>query len=383
VLHAVTGVSLALAGYCLVVIWTGDQRLDLIIAAIALSLAAAACGYALVAEVLPLAAARPRRPGPLVAGAGIFGVHVVVISDEEPEEYDPRAVTIELARYAGGDVDLPPLVGRHFIYASERARYHQAGGSPARATVRAVAAALEDRLRSEDLSPEVSVSAAFCSEGPTLAVEVSRIVALGGRRILVAPLGVAWSHAFTEAVESVPNGALIASGAVIETTEPLWASSHLSAMLARRVLAAVGDDRSQVGVILVSEGDSREHAASDGAYRDQLTFFIQRVRAELIESGIPADMIRRAALWLGEPDVGDAARHLAAVGARAMVLVPVASPSESIVTLIDVPYLAERAQADTGAVVTVVKPWGEDPAVIEALRDCVVTALGATGASEV
>jgi protoheme ferro-lyase len=239
-----------------------------------------------------------------------------------------------------------------------------------------VAEALEDRLRSEIPSPHVNVSAAFCSEGPTLASEVSRIVALGGRRILIAPLGVAWPLAFTEAVESVPGSALGASGVVIETLEPLWASSHLSAMLARRVLSAVGDDRLQTGVILVSEGDSREHSASDSAYREQLTFFIQRVRAELIESGIAAGMIRRAALWLGEPDVGDAARHLAAVGARTMVLVPVASPAESIATLVDVPYLAERAQADTGAVVTVAKPWGADPEVIESLRDAVVAALG-------
>jgi sirohydrochlorin ferrochelatase len=124
-------------------------------------------------------------------------------------------------------------------------------------------------------------------------------------------------------------------------------------------------------VVLLSEGDSWEHARSQETYREQLVFFAQRVRAELVEAGVPASRIRRASLWLGEPDVTEAARHLAAVGARRIVLVPASFACETIATRTDLPYAAERAEADTGTIVTVVRPWGNDPAVVEALREAV------------
>jgi sirohydrochlorin ferrochelatase len=127
-------------------------------------------------------------------------------------------------------------------------------------------------------------------------------------------------------------------------------------------------------VILLSEGDSWEHARSQEAYREQVVFFTQRVRGELVDAGIPASRIRRASLWLGEPDVTEAARHLAAVGARRIVLVPATFACETIATQTDLPYAAARAQADTGIEVTTVSAWGDDPAVVEALRDVVVVA---------
>jgi hypothetical protein len=203
---------------------------------------------------------------------------------------------------------------------------------------------------------------------------VSGIVAAGGRHIVVVALSVAWSRAFTEAFDDLPIGMLSAAGVSVERAQPLWPSSHLSSMLAERTLAVLGEDRIGAGVILLSEGDSWEHARSQESYREQLVFFAQRVRAELVEAGVPASRIRRASLWLGEPDVTEAARHLAAVGARRIVLVPASFACKTIATETDLPYAAERAQADTGAVVTTVDPWGNDPAVVKALRDVVTAA---------
>ncbi len=367
--------SLVVAVLAVDAIWEAARRVDSLIAAIAICLGAAAGGYALGAASLSLRAGRPRsRRTSLVIGPATTDTHVVLLADEEPEAYDPRAVRAVLDRYEDGEIELPPEVARPLIYASERSRYAVSGGSPARGTVMAVAAALEARLVAEGSADHVS--AAFCLGGPTLEDAVADIVSHGGRRIVVAPLAPAWSRAFGEAVDALPASDLGAAGVSVVRADPLWASTHLSRMLAQRVVSRLDAGGSDGGVVLVSEGDPWEHARSEGAYREQLTFFIQRVRAELVDAGIPPGRIRRGWLWGEDPDLAEATRHLVAVGAREVAFVPVTFPVETIATLTDIRYVAERSAGDTGARVSVVEPWGNDPAVVEALRDSVVAALG-------
>jgi protoheme ferro-lyase len=366
-------IAVTAAGVACSAIWAAAERLDLVIAAVALSVGTGAGGYALGAATLDVSTRHRRRPVQLVIAAATAGEHVVLLSDEEPETYDPGAVAEGLARYVGSDIDLPPDTARPLIYASERSRYNLTGGSPARATVRAVAASLEERLRADGHDAEVAV--AFCVGTPSLAETTAEIVGRGGRTIVVAPLSAAWSQAFTEALDSLPRPALAAAGVSIETSAPVWASPHVSVMIAQRVVALLGGDRSSDGVVLFSEGDPWEHTVSCAEYREQLTFLIQRVRAELIHAGVAADRIRRAWLWLEAPDVAEAVRHLTAIGARNVVLVPVTFPTETMTTLTDVRYSADRAAADTGATVSVVSPWGNDPAVVEALFESVTEVL--------
>lgn len=355
-------------------VWNGAHRPDTFIAVIAISAGAFVGGYALGASLVGSLPAGHRRPlVTLNPGAETAGISVVLLSDEEPEQYDPAAVTAGLARYEGGDIDLPPEAARPLVYASERSRYHVTGGSPARGAVRAVAASLETALQAGH--PGAQVTAAFCMGEPSLTGAVSAIVASGGRRIVVAPMAPAWSPAFSQAMHDVPVPALTAAGISLETARPLWSSPHMSAMIAQRAVSSLGGDRSTDGVVLLSEGDPWEHARDQEDYREQLTFLIQRVRAELVHAGVSPNRIKRAWLWLEEPDVAEAIRHLVAVGARNIALVPVTFPTETISTLTDVRYAAERAVADTGAAVTVIAPWGNDPAVVEALKESVEAAL--------
>ena len=354
-------------------VWNAGNRPDTLIAVVAISCGAAAGGFALGAAMLGTMSRRPAGPVVFAPGPAVSGLHVVLVSDEEPERYDPAAVTAGLARYEDGDIDLPPEIARPLIYASERSRYHLTGGSPARGAVRAVAASLGSVLRSSGVAEDVSVG--FCVGGPYLANVVAGIVAAGGRRIVVAPLAPAWSPAFSEAMDAIPVPALAAQGVRIEVARPLWSSPQISAMVAQRVVSSLGGDRSTDGVVLLSEGDPWEHTRANEEYREQLTFLIQRVRAELVHAGVASDRIKRAWLWLDEPDVAEAIRHLAAVGARNIALVPVTFPTETISTLTDVRFAAERAIADTGASVTVIAPWGNDPAVVAALTDTIEAAL--------
>jgi protoheme ferro-lyase len=360
-------------------IWAATGRLDALAGAVAISIGACGGGYALGAALLNTRFGSRERPIVLRPGPARPGTHVVLLSDEEPEAYDPLLVRTGLARYLDSDITLPPEVARPLIYASERSRYHRTGGSPARGVVRALAISLEARVRTDGTARDVSP--AFCVGSPSLHEIVARIVADGGRRIIVAPLAAAWSRAFTQAIDAVPLPDLAALGVTIESARPLWASTDLSGMLARRVMAALGDDRSADGVVLVSEGDPWEHAKAHAEYREQLTFLIQRVRAELVAGGVAPDRIRRAWLWLESPDVPEAVRHLAAVGAHNIVLVPVTFPAQTISTVVDLNYAAEGATADTGAAVTVLAPWGDDPAVVSALARAIADVVGPPAAS--
>lgn len=354
-------------------VWNQAHRPDTVIAVAAISMGTFVGGYALGASLIGSLSGRTQAPLMLVPGPEIGGVHVVLLADEEPESYDPAAVTAGLARYEDGDIDLPPDVARPLVYASERSRYHVAGGSPGRGVVRAVAASLETALHVRDVASDVT--AAFCMGEPSLATAVSDIVSRGGRHIIVAPLAPAWSPAFSEAVHTVPLPSLAGAGVSLETARPLWSSPHMSAMIAQRAVSSLGGDRSTDGVVLLSEGDPWEHTKNHEEYREQMTFLIQRVRAELVQAGVSSNRIKRAWLWLEEPDVAEAIRHLVAVGARNIALVPVTFPTETISTLTDVRYAAERAITDTGAAVTVIAPWGNDPAVVQALKDSVEAAL--------
>jgi protoheme ferro-lyase len=350
-----------------------SERADAIIAAVAISLGGCAGGFALGAASVTALTSRRKRTVQLEFGPERGGTDVVLLSDEEPGEYDPAAVTAALARYDDGEIDLPPEVARPLVYASERARYRSVGGSPARGTVLAMADRLAKVLGADGTTDRVS--AAFTVGSPSLDEVVARVVSEGGRRVVVVPLAAAWSPAFAASFEGLPRQALTAHGVRLETAEPLWSSPHLSAMVAQRALASLGGDRSTDGVVLLSEGDPWEHARAHETYREQLTFFVQRVRADMIAAGVAADRIRRAYLWLEEPDIAEAVRHLTAIGARTIVLVPATFPAETVATLVDIRYAAERAAADTGVAVTMIAPWGDDPAVAEALRDSVVAAM--------
>jgi protoheme ferro-lyase len=364
--------SFAAVASCVAVLST-TSRIDKLIAVVAISIGAMAGGYALAAAMLASHPKRGTAPMALVVGPSTPGTYVLLLSDEEPEEYDPAAVAIGLERYEDGDTELPPEIARPLIYASERARFHRTGGSPARGAVRAVAASLESRLAAGDLA--VSVTAAFCVGPHTLDCAVAEVVAAGGRHIVVAPLAAAWSKAFTDSVERLPASALESAGVCVEKAEPLWSSPRLSAMVASRALSLSDEDHADDGFVLLSEGDPWEQARGHETYREQLTFMIQRVRAELIRAGTAPDRIRRAWLWLEEPDVAEAVRHLVALGARNVVLVPATFPTETVATLTDVPYAAERAAAETGAQVSVVAPWGDDPAVVDSLVESVTAAI--------
>jgi protoheme ferro-lyase len=365
--------AIAVVASCATV-WHAAARVDALIAAAFIALGSCAGGYAL-ASSLVATFTRPRAirsPIPRT-GATDDRLHVVLLADAEPETYGPGAVTVDLERFEAAEVPLPPDIARPLVYASERSRYHVAAGSPARAAARDTADALAERLIADGVDADVRV--AFCDGDSTLAEVVAELAADGAHRIVIAGLTVAWSRSFETAVAEAADLGASAAGLHLEVTDPLWASPHIAAMVARRALSALDPDPSANGIVLVSAGQPWEWGRDDPAAAEQTTYFAQRVRAELIEAGLTADRVRHAWLEWEDPDVSETVRHLAAVGARRIALVPATFPLESIATVVDLHAAAERAAVETDSDTVVACAWGNDPSVIESLVEAIRAAM--------
>jgi sirohydrochlorin ferrochelatase len=362
-------VLLALA---VAVVWKQSGRADSVVASLFITLGALAGGYALASALLP-SVTRHRSPHPaLAAVADGDAIGVVLLADAAGDEYRTGDVTRDLEAYERAEVPLPPFAARPFVYGSERARYRASDGNPARNAVREIATALSARMAGDQIA--VPVEVAFCSGGPSAAEAVVRLAARSGGRIVIAHLAIARTHPFDAAAAEVhaldPTGSRLS----IEYTEPLWASHAIAVRAAQGAVDAFGDTGIADGVVLVSRGNPWQFDRLFPAAMEQTTFLAQRIRAELIETGLPAERVRQAWLEWEEPDVSEAVRHLAALGSNHVALLPVDLLYRELATTVDLPMAVERAMAESVVRVAVVRPLGDDPAVIAALRHSVIEA---------
>lgn len=346
-------------------VWRQAPRPEIAVTVGLVGVGACVGGYAFAAALLPATSRHRIAPPVLVVAPDDGVVHTILLADVEYPEYRPDDVTRVLDLYERSDVPLPPYVTRPLIYAAEQARYRRAGGSPARGSVRTLASALAARPEDEAAT---RVDVAFCNGGPGLAEVIAQVAARGGRRVVVAELTIACTRAFDRAVGDAHALDLSRAGIEVALTEPLWASRGVAAAVARRALKAFGDYGLEDGVVLVSEGNPWQWDRQYPAAAEQSTFFAQRVRAELIDAGLPAERIRQAWLDWEQPDVPEAVRHLAALGAAQIALVPIDFLVDTLASTIDLRSAAEQASIETGIRVEIVAPLGDDPALVSALR---------------
>lgn len=376
---AITVAGAALATLATIgLVWAiqaGSGRLDAAIAASFLALGAGGGGFALTASLVAPLTRWPRTTA-LAVGPGAAGstVHVVLLADCEPERYDPRAVTDALEELDAADAPMPPEIARPLIYAAERSRYRRHGGSPSRAAVRSIAARVSETL--EAAGHTATVTPAFCTGEERMAEVAGRLASAGVQRVAIVPLSAAWTRRLEDAVAPVRAREATTAGLRSEIAEPLSTSDAITDALAERVLEAMTPDVGEAGVCLVSEGLPEELAALSRAENEQTTFFVQRVRAALIDRGFTGDLVRQGWLEWQEPDVSEAARHLGAMGAHAIALVPVTYPVETLDTLVELRFVAEHTADETGAPTKALAAWGDDPAVITELADRAIAAIG-------
>jgi protoheme ferro-lyase len=292
---------------------------------------------------------------------------VIVTACAQPESYSPLAVAAHLAEFEATDVPLPSWSARPMLFAAERTRYRTVDGmSPARPTVRDIAADLGDRLRERGDDPVVTT--AWCHRSPTLESTVRRLADRGTRAFLVVRLTVADTLRTDRVRRAVDDVLTDRPNVRIAYTPPLWGERALAELIVTRVLAAVIDaPRETVGVCLVGHGQPESWSRTHPSWLEQETFFHQRIRADLEDAGIAGTNVRLAWLDWTEPSVTEVVRHLAAVGCRSIVVVPSAMPFDSLGTLLDLRAAVNYARVSDSADTIVLDAWGRDERVVDVL----------------
>lgn len=357
------------------VVWRLSARGDTSAAAVAIGIAAAIGGFALASSLWPdLLRRRHSAPTTLQPGQGDGALRVILLADAEPEHYSPAYLAAVMRDLEESDIAVPPDALKTLFYTQERARYRRVGGtSPARPIARAVA--VRTSILLFDRGFEGHASVALCAGSPSLADEIAAGARAGARRFVVALLAAADSRALDRAKRDAARLEPWRHDIDIAYTSPLWSASGVAEMLAQRTLRALDREPSDHdGVALVAEGQPWQWDRTHPATAEHATFLCQRVRAELIAAGLHEDKVRMAWLEWEDPGVTEVVRHLAALGCRRILVVPVTLPFDSVDSLLDLRASADQAAVDEGVTVTVLPAWGDDPAVAAALCDRVLEA---------
>lgn len=360
--------AFAMAGAGIVGVALRTARVDESVVAGFLAVGAFVGGFALGGATLTrLGAELPAATLPDIVphdDAGRTGV--VVLACAEPPVYQPAAVARMLELLQDAEVSLPPEFARVFVYASEKARYRLAGGSPARRTCEEVTARVDDILGADARFAPPSV--AWCDDEPTLDRSVADLVTQGVRDIVIAHLGVAEDTAAVRAKRRVDALRVQEHGVRLSYAPPLWSSGVLAERVATRVIDTAGEaPAADLGVALIGHGQPVEFDRINPVMTEHETLFHQRVRAELVERGVDGGRIRLGWLeWL-EPGVTEVVRHLAALGASKIIVVPSAMPADTLTTLLDIRDSVARSRVEGSADIVIMPAWGDDPVVAEVL----------------
>lgn len=362
--------SLSLGIWTVALVGVYYGRLDIVVASSLIAVFSSLLGYSLAAAGLPVVTAtRPVVDLRIPEDDAQCPPAVILSACIEPAKYSPRAVTSSLKEFEETGVPLPSVWARPMLYAAERSRYQAAGGqSPGRKAAVSLAEQLADRLADESVG-EIRIS--WCRLSPRVDEVVASLAKSGVTRMVLADLAATVSPMIEDSMRDLDAMNLHRFGILVRRTDSLWRSGAIADMIADRVLRTVRDDVGSAGVALVGSGQpavwSRAHPSSE----EQVTFFQQRLRMELVSRGFDESRIRLAWLQWSEPDVIETVRHLAALGAKKIVVVPTTMPVESLSTRVDLRHAVILARVPDDVDVTILEAWGDDPIVVEALAQSI------------
>ncbi len=339
--------------------------------AIAFLLGFAGGGYALTSTSL-LRGSQPPVPTPdALDGHASPAPCVVLCRCVEPETYSFTATARMLASLVEDGLIEPPTATLPLLFFAQKARYRFAGGSsPSLKDLKALSDGVRDALREFD----IRVDWATCSGPDRLASKVASALAQGHRRIIVVDLSVCAGLSYERAADEATRAAASNPQATIEFVPALQQDDAVLRMLAARIDAASPPDE-HAGVLLVAEGQPREHTESDPESSARELAFVSRLRMMLADSGRPEESIRTAWAEWGEPDITSELRHLAALGHERLIVVPATRPIESLATRADLPAAIRAARLDACVGVTIMPAWGADDAVTASIAGAIRNAL--------
>ena len=340
------------------------------VVALCLAAAALAGGYGLASVMLPQVA-RQEIPRPIPAPPS-HRTALLLLSEAEPEPYDPAATALELVELQEDDVLNLGIVTTPFLFTAQKARYRAVGGlSPARRQIREIAEAHERSL--EGLGFE-HFGVAWCSGRGSLLEQIEDLARAGYSRIVVQPLAVGEPLEMQRAKMLVDRGRPDEAGVAIAYAAPLHSADAIAALLARRIVLGV-DDPTTTGVALLAHGQPETREQLHPGFDADEASFVNRIKMLVAETGVPNQNIRLAWAEWRDPDVTSTVRHLAALGCTRILVCPACYAVDCIATLIDIPMAIRQARIDPLVSVVTLSTWRDESEVVAVLRDRTLDAL--------
>lgn len=334
-------------------------------------------GFLLAAALVPSFTRMPDRHR-LEAGSESPQPAVVIVAHGQPEHYTPFVTTQSFDRLGGSGVPLPPLSLRVFAYASDRSRYRAAGINPTRPVVRAITTRATDLLEHDGFIGEVRE--AWLEGFPQLCDAIDAARESGAQAVAVVLLDVSQSHEYDLALRGVGGPGCETEGLTLAYSPPLWSEDALARLVCDKVLAALpGGPRHTDGVAIVATGQPPAWDQTHPQATEQRTYFCQRVRRLLMDSGLEGANIRTAWMDWQDPDVTEVVRHLSAVGCERIVIVPATAVADTLDIAVDLPAAVAQAAVDKDLRVEVLHGWGDDPGVAEVVARAAMDALEELG----
>lgn len=337
-------------------------------------IAGVASGFAVAAAALPHLAGPEDRIEEDARDRQCAGrTAVVLVSYGEPERYAPRTVAARhrlLSESAGIDV---PVTALPFVFFAEKSRYRAVGGvAPGFPISRSLRAMVEERL-----APSVSETAlVWCHTPGNLADTVLSLYADGVDRLCVIPVGTPASGPLDLAMSILERRVRRMAGLTVVSASPIWADRDLPHRLASRVLTAADDTPvDSLGVVLAGQGMPPVWEKRYATAAEAENYLDQRVRMLLIDHGVQDRHVRVAWIEWQTPDVTEAVRHLAALGCTRIIVTCSTIALPTLDTALDLGHEIRMARVPEAVEVVTLGPWGDDPALADAIARAAADAL--------
>jgi len=288
---------------------------------------------------------------------------VVYVAHGEPDGYDPACLIERFGKMDEMDMDTVPLLSRPFYLSRVRRRCRKEGG-PDNQVHRRILERMEQEIREKGDRETVFYLAHLEGDPGPDEVLVQAINEEASKIVVVLALLTESDHA-QKAREIMDE---VRFPIEVTFTTPLWDSNELRGGYVDRAEQELGgDDRGEVGVLLVGPGKPEEWDQEFPEEREQERLFKEDVLDRLERAGYERGNMAMA--WMGDrsPGITEALRHLAERGVTRVLCFTMAIEADCLFSLRDLPDELSSADIPKGMRVVRIELWDDHPSVLRAL----------------
>ena len=298
---------------------------------------------------------------------------VIYFTHGEPPAYSAMPWIETFHELDADGVSFIPAPFRAFFLNNLRSEYLMIGGSYHNKEHQQMIKSLEDSMP-EQKAKGTRFYLAFLDSDPRPDAMAIQALNEGASKMVIAPVFLTISSHTKAGQEMIEALELERYGVDVSMAEPLWNSPSLKQMFVTRSnLHLGGTDKTKVGILLVGHGQPDDWDKIYASQTEQENLFREDVRQLLIQDGYEPEMIKLAWMEFKEPKIGGAVKELLSNGASKIFVFPASISASSIHSDIQIPLEAQKAGVPKSIEVINMGAWGNDPLVIQAIREKILT----------